>query len=100
MDVEVQRDPKGEAIYRLGEPFADAAEARKAAGAKSKELKRRSMTFSATIVGDPRARAGAPAIVSSGAAPGIDGHSFIPESAKHRYQKSGYLTDLSGEQKA
>ena len=95
LDVEEDSDPKGEAVYRLGEQFADEAEAKKAAKSKAKELKRRTATFSCTILGNPAARAGAP-LRFAGCRPGVDGVPFIIETAKHSFSKSGYTTALDG----
>lgn len=98
-DVEEDSAPDGEAVYRIGEPFADEDEAKRAAQAKSKELLRATMAFSCTIVGNPVARAGAP-VSFLGCRPGIDGIPFITETAGHRYSKQGYQTTLSGETQA
>lgn len=95
-DVEADSDPAGEAIYRIGEQFADEAEAKRAASAKARELKRRQATFAATIVGNPAARAGAP-LRFAGCRPGVDGLPFIIGTATHRYSKQGYVTALDGE---
>jgi hypothetical protein len=97
-DVSEPSAEDGEATYRIGEPFADEAEAKQAAKAKADELKRRILKMSATIVGNPAARAGAPASFQR-CRPGIDGIPFILETATHRFSKSGYVTGLDGEQK-
>lgn len=98
VDVEAESDPDGEAVYRIGEQFADEAEATAAAKAKAGELKRRQASFSCTIVGDPAARGGAP-LTFANCRPGIDGLPFIIETATHRYSKSGYTTSLDGQSK-
>lgn len=95
VDVSEPSAEDGEAVYRIGEPFADEAEAKQAAKAKADELKRRTLKMSATIVGNPAARAGAPASFA-GCRPGIDGLPFILETATHRFSKSGYLTGVEG----
>lgn len=97
-DVAEQGASDGEATYRIGEQFADEAEAKKAARAKADELQRRTLKFSCTIIGNPAARAGAPASFAK-CRPGIDGRAFILETATHRLSKSGYVTALDGEQK-
>lgn len=98
VDVTEPGDGEGEAVYRIGEQFADEAEAKKAAKAKAKALQRRQATFTAEIVGDPAARAGAPTFFV-GCRPGVDGLPFIAETAKHRYSKSGYDIALDGQTK-
>ncbi len=98
VDVEEDSDDEGDAVYRLGEQFADEAEAKVAAKSKAKELKRRQASFSCEIVGDPTARGGAP-LTFAGCRSGIDGLPFIIETATHRYSKSGYTTSLDGQSK-
>lgn len=98
VDVSADSDAEGTAVYRIGEQFADAAEAMAAAKAKAAELKRRQAAFSCTVIGDPTARAGAPLAFAVGR-PGVDGLPFIIGTATHRYSKAGYTTALSGESK-
>lgn len=99
VDVEEDSDAEGEAIYRLGEPFADEKEARRAAKAKARDLKRNGGSFSCQIVGNPQARAGAP-LTFSGVRSGADGMPFIIETARHAFSKSGYTTFLDGKLQA
>lgn len=86
------------ANYRLGEPFADRAEAGRAAASKSAELKRSEISFSCSIFGDPAARAGAPLTFSQVKAQ-VDDIEFVIETAKHSWKKSGYTTSLDGKLK-
>ena len=54
------------------------------------------MQFTASVLGDPAIRAGAPVQFSS-VRPGVDGLPLLIEEATHRFSKSGgYTTDISG----
>jgi len=93
IEIEVESDEEGTAEYTLPEPFADEAEARRAASAKGDALKSETIRTSVTLFGDPSIRAGAP-FRYSGVRPGVDEISFIIETATHRLSKSGYLTEV------
>ena len=67
--------------YTLREVFQNEADARKAGKAKVKELRAGEGEFSATLVGDPKARAEAPIIVQ-GVAPDADGE-WLCSSVTH-----------------
>lgn len=96
IEIEVESDGAGVSDFRISEQFADEAEARKAATAKAKDLKRRQAKFAVEVVGDPTIRAGAP-VSFSGFLPEIDGQSFIVETAVHSLSKgSGFRTRLNG----
>lgn len=99
IEVEEESDGEGEADFRLPEPFADEGEARKAAKAKAKDLKRETIRTSVTLFGDPTIRGGAP-FRYSGVRPELDDIEFIIEAATHRLSKSGYTTDIEAKLKA
>ena len=99
VEVEEDSDGEGTADYTMPEPFADAAEARKAASARARQLKRDTVRTSVTLYGDPAIRAGAP-FHYDGVRPELDGMEFIIESATHRISKSGYTTDIEAKLKA
>lgn len=99
VEVTAPGDPAGEGDFTMDQPFGTEAEARAAAASKAAELKRRAATFTATIIGEPAARAGAE-VRFSGVRPGIDGLAFVTETARHDFSKSGYMTTLSGSIKA
>ncbi|WP_375261863.1 phage late control D family protein [Palleronia sp.] len=94
-DVTVPSDGDGIAVWRIGEQFADEAEAKKAATAKAKDMRRRQSTFSVEVVGDTAFRAGAP-VRFSGVLREIDGKPFIVETATHTVSKAGYRARLDG----
>ncbi len=98
VEVRMPSSASAVALYRLGEPFADAAEAKAAAKSKAEDLKRQAVSFSCPIIGTPSARAGAPIGFSVGY-PDVDQVAFIIETAKHDYSKSGYRTALDGKLK-
>lgn len=93
IEIEVESDSEGSAIHTLPSPYADEAEARQAATAKAKELKRQTITTSVTLYGDPAIRAGA-LFFYDGVRPEIDEIDFIIESASHKLTKSGYTVDV------
>ncbi|AXS39282.1 contractile injection system protein, VgrG/Pvc8 family [Breoghania sp. L-A4] len=94
-EVGVDADPKGEATFRIPEPFASIAEADKAAEAKARELMRGGLSASVTVPGDTSIRAGAP-LVFEGVRPGLDGEKLVIETATHRFSKpQGYLTEIA-----
>lgn len=90
-EVEEESDDNGEADFTLAEPFADKDEAKRAAGAKAKDLKAQTIRTSVTLYGDPSIRAGAP-LIYAGVRPQVDGIEFIIETATHTLSKSGYTT--------
>lgn len=94
--VEIEGDPNGASDFEIGQPFATEAEARSAARAKAGALGRGKMTFSASVLGDPSIRAGAPCQFA-GVRSGVDGVSLLIEEAVHRFSKTGgYTTDITG----
>ena len=95
IEIEADADADGDSVYRIPEPFADVAEADKAAHAKAKELKRGEGAASVTVVGDTAIVAGAP-LMFEGVRPGLDGVPYIIDTATHTYRKSeGYRTQIS-----
>lgn len=95
IEIEADADVDGDSVYRIPEPFADVAEADKAAQAKAKELKRGEGAASVTVVGDTAIIAGAP-LMFEGVRPGLDGIPYIIDTATHTYRKSeGYRTQIS-----
>jgi phage protein D len=93
IEVEAEGDGEGDSVYRIPEPFADAAEADKAAQAKSNELKRGEGSVSVTVAGDPAIIAGAP-LLFSGVRPGLDGVPYIIKKVTHKFGKSGFTTAI------
>lgn len=98
VEVEEDSDDEGTADYTLPEPFADDAEAQKAAKAKAKDLKSETIKTSVTLFGDPSIRAGAP-FRYSGVRPGVDDLEFIIETATHTISKAGYTTQVDAKLK-
>lgn len=97
-EVTVPSDDAGTAIWRIGESFADEAEAKSAAASKAKDMRRRQSKFSVEVVGNTAFRAGAP-ITFAGVLREIDGQPFILETATHTVSKAGYRTRLDGHAK-
>lgn len=93
VEVEEASDDEGTADYTMPEPFEDVGEAKKAAGAKARQLKRETILTSVTLYGDPTIRAGA-IFFYSGVRPELDEIDFIIESATHRLSKAGYTVDV------
>lgn len=94
--VTVQGDETSDAEFEIGQPFATREEAKAAAEAKAGSLGRKKLQFTATLLGDPSIRAGAPCQFA-GVRPGVDGLSLLIEEATHRFSKTGgYTTDISG----
>lgn len=94
--VTVQGDDTSDAEFEIGQPFATREEAKAAAEAKAGSLGRKKLQFTATLLGDPSIRAGAPCQFA-GVRPGVDGLSLLIEEATHRFSKTGgYTTDISG----
>jgi phage protein D len=89
--VEAEADAEGDSVFRMTEPFADAAEADKAAQAKAKDLERGKGSASVTVVGDTSIIAGAP-LLFQGVRPGLDGVPYIIDSVEHSYSKDGGFT--------
>lgn len=98
VEIEIEGHPEGTVDFTLPEPFADEAEAEKAANSKAKHLKSETIRTRVTVWGDPTIRAGAP-FTYAGVRPGIDGIEFIIETATHRLSKSGYTTDIEAKLK-
>lgn len=88
IEVEAAGGGASDSVYRLTEPYADAAEADKAAQAKAKQLKRGEGSFSVEMEGDTGITAGAP-LVCRDIRPGLDGVPWLIESVTHSYSKSG-----------
>lgn len=97
-EVEEDSDDEGTATYTLPEPYADEAEAKKAAKAKAKDLKSETIRTSVDLFGDPSIRAGAP-FSYAGVRPELDGLEFIIETATHKLSKSGYTTSIEAKLK-
>lgn len=97
---EADGDPEAEAgTHTIRHQFANKDEAKAAADAKAKDLKREAKTTSVTIEGNTGARGGAP-MVYAGIHPGVDGQSFIIETATHHFTKGGgYTTQISAKSK-
>jgi phage protein D len=94
VEVEVEIETDSDSVYRLSEPFADIAEADKAAQAKADQLKRGEGSASVTVIGDTSIIAGAP-LVFQGVRPGLDGVPYIIDTVTHEYSKSsGFLTKI------
>ncbi|MGN7867808.1 phage late control D family protein [Paracoccus sp. 22332] len=94
--VTVQGDKDSDAEFEIGQPFANQDEAKAAAKAKAGSLGRKKLEFTASLLGDPTVRAGAPCQFL-GVRPGVDGVPLLIEEAIHRYSKSGgYTTDITG----
>lgn len=87
IEVEASGEASSDSVYRIPEPFADAAEADKAAQAKAKQLKRGEGSFSVDVIGDTGIQAGAP-LVCDGIRPGLDGVSWLIDSVTHTISKS------------
>lgn len=95
---EIVKAPAGgqEGVLRLKHAFGNKEEAERAAKSKAKALQRRATSASVTIVGDARARGGAP-MRFQGFHPQADGQPFIIETATHNVSKAGWTTAISGE---
>lgn len=98
VEVKATSDDKAKAVHAIGEPFSSEAEAKKAADAKAKDLKRGTGSFSCTLVGNTAARGGAP-VSTQGVRPGIDDKSWIIETASHRYSKDNYTVAVTAKLK-
>lgn len=94
VEVEADADADGDSVFRLPDPFADAAEADKAAQAKARDLKRGKGSASVSVVGDTSIIAGAP-LLFDGVRPGLDGVPYIIETVTHEYAKAtGFVTRI------
>jgi hypothetical protein len=94
VEIEVDGDPEGDAVYRIPEPFADPSEAEKAAESKARQLKRGEGSASVAVAGNTAITAGVP-LIFDGIRPGLDGVPWVIETATHTYSKSaGYRTQL------
>lgn len=94
VEVEVDIDTDSDSVYRIGEPFADPAEADEAAESKARQLKRGEGSASVTVVGDTSIIAGAP-LLFQGVRPGLDGVPYIIDTVTHEYSKgAGFLTKI------
>lgn len=94
VEVEVEGDPEGDSVYRIPEPFADPAEAERAAEARAKQLKRGQGNLSVEVPGDTAIVAGAP-LICEGIRPGLDGVPWVVETATHTFSKGGgYRTKI------
>lgn len=94
VEVEADADADGDSVFRIPEPFADPAEADKAAQAKAKDLERGKGSASVTVVGDTSIIAGAP-LIFDGVRPGLDGVPYMIETVTHEYSKSaGFRTKI------
>jgi phage protein D len=94
LEVEVDADADGDGVYRIPEPFADPAEADRAATAKAKQLKSGEGRVSVEIPGDTSVRAGMP-LAFADVRPGLDGVAWIIETATHTFSKgNGYRTRI------
>lgn len=95
VEIDADADADGDSIYRLPEPFADVAEADKAARSKAKQLKRGEGAASVTVVGDTAIVAGAPLLFQN-VRPGLDGVPYLIDTVTHDVSKrSGYTTKIS-----
>lgn len=95
IEVEAASEASSDSVYRIPEPYADAAEADKAAQAKAKQLKRGEGSFSVDVIGDTGIHAGAP-LICDGIRPGLDGVSWLIDSVTHTLSKSaGFRSKIS-----
>jgi phage protein D len=91
--------PYAETDFTLRHNYANKDEAKKAAGAKAKELSRSADSFSTTIEGNAAARGGAE-VTLVGFHPEADGTPFVIETATHKFDKgSGWTVDISAKGK-
>lgn len=93
VEIEADADGEGDSVFRMTEPFADAAEADKAAQSKAKDLERGKGSASVTVVGDTSVIAGAP-LIFQGVRPGVDGVPYIIDTVTHEFSKSGFTTKI------
>ena len=94
VEIEADADADGDSVFRVTEPFADAAEADKAAQAKAKDLERGKGSAGVTVVGDTSIIAGAPLLFDR-VRPGLDGVPYVIDTVEHSYSKSsGFLTKI------
>lgn len=94
VEVAVDGDPEGDSVHRIPEPFADPAEAERAARSAARRLKRGQGSLSLETPGDTAIVAGAP-LICEGIRPGLDGAPWIVETATHVFSKrQGYRTRI------
>lgn len=95
VEMEVEAGGSSDSVYRLPEPYADAAEADKAAQAKAKQLKRGEGSFSVEMPGDTGLVAGAP-LICRDIRPGLDGVPWLIDGVTHSFSKSqGFRSKIS-----
>ncbi len=95
IEMEVEAGGASDSVYRLPEPYADAAEADKAAQAKAKQLKRGEGSFSVEMPGDTGIVAGAPLICRE-IRPGLDGVPWLIDGVTHSFSKAqGFRSKIS-----
>lgn len=93
VEVEADADAEGDSVFRITEPYMDAAEADKAAQSKAKDLERGKGSASVTVVGDTSIIAGAP-LIFQGVRPGLDGVPYVIDTVTHEYSKGGFTTKI------
>ena len=98
IEIKEPSDNKGTATYTLGEPFANEAEAKKAAASKAKDLKRGTGSISFDVEGNPSIRAGSK-ILCAGIRQGIDGVDWIVKTVVHKYSKAGFISSVTAKLK-
>ncbi|WP_336810947.1 phage late control D family protein [Bosea sp. MMO-172] len=95
IEMEVSAGGASDSVYRLPEPYADAAEADKAAQAKAKQLKRGEGSFSVEMPGDTGLVAGAP-LICRDIRPGLDGVPWLIDGVTHSFSKAqGFRSKIS-----
>lgn len=96
VEVDASASANGDSVLRLPEPYADAAEADKAATSKARQLARGEGAVSVTAEGDTAIVAGAPLLFAD-VRPGLDGVPYVIDTATHSFsKKAGYRTAISG----
>lgn len=86
------------AKFEIGVPLMDEPEAKAAAKAKAKKLKRDTITASCGVVGDPTIKAGAD-LTFQGVRTGVDGKKFVIKTVRHSFSKSGFTSNIDAELK-
>lgn len=95
VEIEASAGGDSDSVFRLPEPFADVAEADKAARSKAKQLKRGEGATSVNIEGDTAVISGA-AMYYEGVRPGLDGVPYIIDTAVQDYSKGpAFITQIS-----
>ncbi|WP_050746906.1 MULTISPECIES: phage late control D family protein, partial [unclassified Shinella] len=85
VEVEADSSGDGDSIFRIPEPYADAAEADKAAQAKANDLKTGTGSASVTLIGNTAVIAGAP-LIFEGFRPGLDGAPYVIDTVTHTFR--------------